>query len=157
MKAEISNGDLLDKMSILEIKLNKFDEGSKKMNVERELTMLIDSAVGSSLDQWLLSDDYKALLEVNIALWDIEDKIREKEAAQQFDEDFIGLARSVYLVNDERAAIKKKINEETLSLLVEEKQYVNYIDWENSTPPGGKSGFPELDKLMEAEADESTD
>lgn len=126
MKVEVSNGDLLDKISILEIKLNKFDDGPKKMNVDRELTMLVDSTVKSSLDQWLLGDDYKALLEVNSALWIIEDKIRVKEAAQQFDKEFIELARSVYLVNDERAAIKKRINEESLSLLVEEKQYIDY-------------------------------
>lgn len=126
MKVEISNGDLLDKMSILEIKLNKFDEGPKKMNVERELKMLIDSAMEGSLNRWLLSDEYKELLEVNCALWIIEDKIREKEAAQQFDKEFIELARSVYLVNDDRAAIKKRINEESLSLLVEEKQYIDY-------------------------------
>jgi len=126
MKVEISNGDLLDKISILEIKMNKFEDGSKKENVQKELKALVESAVESSLEDWLLSDEYKELLEVNSALWLIEDAIRQKEAAQQFDEEFVELARSVYLVNDERAAIKKRINEETNSLIVEEKQYVDY-------------------------------
>ena len=136
MKVEVSNGDLLDKISILEIKLNKFADGPKKMNVDRELKMLMDSVselsvfvdshIENSLYELMVGDDYKALLEVNSALWIIEDKIREKEAAQQFDKEFVELARSVYLVNDERAAIKKRINEESLSLLVEEKQYIDY-------------------------------
>lgn len=126
MKVEVSNGDLLDKMSILEIKMNKFDDGPKKENVQLELKMLVDSAVEANLEKWLVSDEYAELLEINSALWIIEDKIREKEGKQQFDKEFVELARSVYLVNDERAAIKKRINEETLSLLVEEKQYIPY-------------------------------
>jgi len=126
MKVEISNGDLLDKMTILEIKLNKLAEGPKKENVQRELACLLDSAIENSLDEWLLSDDYNELLEVNSALWIIEDKIREKEAKQEFDENFVELARSVYLINDDRAAIKRRINEETKSLLVEEKEYTDY-------------------------------
>jgi len=126
MRVEISNGDILDKMSILEIKLNKFDDGPKRDNVLTELKMLMDSSLEDSLYKWLTSNEYTELLEVNSALWLIEDKIRMKEAAQEFDKEFIELARSVYLVNDDRARLKREINMQSSSLLVEEKQYADY-------------------------------
>ena len=126
MKVEISNGDLLDKISILEIKNHKFDDGPKRENVVKELKSLIDMLLENSAEKWTMGDDYDSLIEVNMALWVIEDSIRMKEAKKEFDAEFIELARSVYLMNDDRAAIKKRINESTQSLLSEEKQYADY-------------------------------
>ena len=129
IKVHVSNGDLLDRISILEIKLNKITDEAKKKNIEREFSFLVESVKvqgETTLLSWLRSEEYNRLLEVNFSLWEIEDQIRAKEAKQEFDDEFIHLARSVYLVNDERAAIKREINMETKSLLIEEKEYVDY-------------------------------
>jgi len=117
---------LLDKISILEIKLHNITDENKLANVRREHLTLIKEICTQGLDEWLSSELYKDLLAFNFTLWNIEDAIRMKEALQEFDDEFINLARSVYIVNDARAQIKRKINEETNSLLVEEKSYTNY-------------------------------
>ncbi|GAB6094667.1 DUF6165 family protein [Desulfatiferula olefinivorans] len=124
MKIDISTGELVDKVSILSIKLEKISDPAKRANIRKEYDILLEpmTACGISLD----SPEFTSLKAVNLALWDIEDKIRIKEAQNAFDAEFIELARSVYITNDERADIKKRINLAYNSELVEEKQYVDY-------------------------------
>ena len=123
---ELSVGELLDKITILQIKAERIREQAKLENINKELQVLTaiwDASVYSQSD---LKEDLQALEKVNEALWDIEDKIRDKERDQSFDKEFIDLARSVYFINDERAEIKKVINTKTGSELVEEKSYSDY-------------------------------
>ena len=123
MKAEVPNGEILDKLSILEIKLDNVKDESKLENIGREHTAL--SLVASHIPASPL-ELYNDLKSVNQELWDIEDRIRVKERNKEFDQEFIALARSVYQTNDKRAEIKKEINLHTGSNLVEEKSYENY-------------------------------
>jgi len=123
MKAEVSNGEILDKLSILEIKLDNVKDESKLENIGREHTAL--SLVASRIPASPL-ELYNDLKSVNQELWDIEDRIRVKERNKEFDQEFIALARSVYQTNDKRAEIKKEINLHTGSNLVEEKSYEDY-------------------------------
>lgn len=123
MKVEVSNGEILDKLSILEIKLNNVKEESKLENIGREHTTL--SLVAAHIPASPL-DLYNDLKRVNQELWEIEDRIRVKERNREFDQEFIALARSVYQTNDERAKIKKEINLHTGSNFVEEKSYEDY-------------------------------
>ena len=122
MKVEVSNGELVDKWTILTIKLERFPEGNSLENIKLEQQILTESVQQIKVAGELISK----LLEVNIALWDAEDVLRGMEKKQEFDEEFINIARSVYLLNDDRARIKKEINEQTNSLLVEEKSYKEY-------------------------------
>jgi hypothetical protein len=122
----VSPGELLDKITILRIKAVRILDAAKLANVKRELALLEEawsSAGGAGHD---LSQHEHALEHVNEQLWDIEDRIRDKEARQIFDREFIELARAVYVSNDERAAIKKRINELLGSRIVEEKSYKPY-------------------------------
>jgi len=119
----VSFGELLDKISILEIKSERMRDAGKLANVYRELTALQRAWAGhpaAARDVAGLCAELKA---VNGQLWEIEDAIRLKEQAQAFDDDFIALARSVYLRNDERARIKKQLNLTLGSGYVEEKSY----------------------------------
>lgn len=121
--APISTGELLDKITILEIKAQRITDAGKLRNVDKELTTL-RAVVG----EFVVLDDLglglmDELREINNALWDVEDKLREYETRQDFGEHFIQLARSVYISNDKRALVKKKLNELTGSVLVEEKSY----------------------------------
>lgn len=125
MRIEVSDGELLDKLSILEIKLDKIQNSSKLHNVRSEETSLRPYAQ-ILLDNADVQRLYTSLLSVNKKLWDIEDAIREKERNRQFDDEFVQLARSVYFTNDERADIKKAINLLTNSTLIEEKSYESY-------------------------------
>ncbi|MBR9984649.1 MAG: hypothetical protein KFF68_01950 [Desulfosarcina sp.] len=124
MKIDISTGELADKVSILSIKLEKISNPSKIKNIQKEYDILLKPmiACGITLD----SDEFIRLKTVNLELWDIEDRIRNKEASKAFDSEFIELARSVYVTNDQRAEIKKQINLAYNSDLVEEKEYVDY-------------------------------
>lgn len=124
MKIDVSIGELVDKVSILAIKLVKVKNMDKLINIKKELELLKHpmESLGISME----SNEFKRLETVNLKLWDIEDKIRLKEAAGEFDNNFIELARSVYIQNDDRAAIKKEINIKFGSDLVEEKEYVDY-------------------------------
>ncbi len=121
----ISPGELLDKITILEIKSENIENQEKLVNVKTELNLLDEiwkkSSPDSSLD--LLKQELK---DNNKALWDIEDKIRIKESNKEFDQEFIDLARSVYIQNDKRADTKKKINLKLGSMIVEEKSYADY-------------------------------
>jgi hypothetical protein len=123
MKVEISNGELLDKISILQIKLERISDESKLKNIQAEYTEL--TKIGAKL----LEDEqtlYMKLKAVNQILWDIEDRIRIKEKEKIFDQEFVDLARSVYITNDKRADIKKEINILSGSYLIEEKSYEKY-------------------------------
>ena len=123
---ELSVGELLDKITILQIKAERISEQAKLENINKELQILTAIWDASVYSQSELKEDLQALKKVNEALWDIEDKIRDKERDQSFDKEFIDLARSVYFTNDERAEIKKVINTKTGSELVEEKSYSDY-------------------------------
>jgi hypothetical protein len=125
IQVPISPGELLDKITILRIKAARIQDAAKLANVKLELSLLEKTwtAAGASTD---VGADERALHAVNERLWDIEDRIRDKEAHQTFDRDFIELARSVYVCNDERAAIKKRINQQLGSRLIEEKSYKQY-------------------------------
>jgi Family of unknown function (DUF6165) len=122
----LSPGELLDKITILRIKAARMKEEVPLRNVREELALLTETWRGSGSAALSLAEDEQALQAVNEKLWDIEDRIREKEAAQRFDAEFIELARAVYLANDERAAIKKRINVRLGSRLIEEKSYAPY-------------------------------
>ena len=122
----LSPGELLDKITILRIKVARIQDAAKLANVKRELTLLEQTWKDSGAAVHDVALDERALENVNERLWDIEDRIRDKEAHQTFDREFIELARAVYICNDERAAIKKRINVQLGSSLVEEKSYKQY-------------------------------
>jgi hypothetical protein len=122
----VSPGELLDKITILRIKAARILDAAKVGNVRLELDLLQRTWRESRFAPADVARDEQALQEVNERLWDIEDRIREKEARQTFDQEFVELARAVYHSNDERAAIKKRINVALGSRLVEEKSYQPY-------------------------------
>jgi len=126
IKIELSVGELLDKITILQIKSERIDDASKLENINKELRVLQSLWEVSSYSQNDLDENISELKTINEALWDIEDKIREKEGEQVFDQEFVELARSVYVTNDKRANIKKIINSKTGSELIEEKSYSDY-------------------------------
>ena len=127
MKIEVSTGELIDKLSILEIKLLNIKNKDKIFNIRKELQSL-NPYFQDLIDEYgfKLKNLYIKLSSINKSLWDIEDAIREKESLKKFDEEFVELARSVYITNDQRAAVKKEINLLTKSELVEEKSYSDY-------------------------------
>lgn len=122
----VSPGELLDKITILEIKAERIVDAAKLANVRRELEALQRTWTGSAHAAADVAADRSALRAVNERLWKIEDDIRDKERAGEFDAEFIRLARAVYFENDERAAIKRRINTRLGSALVEEKSYSDY-------------------------------
>ncbi len=126
LKIVVSVGELLDKITILEIKSERISDAVKVSNVNRELGLLRRIWDDSELSATDISEPMARLRAVNEELWDIEDGIRIKEAAGEFDEEFIELARSVYFRNDVRAAVKRELNILLGSSLVEEKSYVDY-------------------------------
>ena len=122
----ISPGEMLDKITILRIKSKRITDEAKLRNVRAELDALVGTWNASTYAQADIAAEEAALMTVNERLWVIEDDIRDKERAQAFDAGFIALARAVYFENDERAAIKRRINVKLGSLLVEEKSYSSY-------------------------------
>jgi hypothetical protein len=126
IKIDVPVGELLDKMTILEIKSERIRDEAKLGNINKELETLRATWSASPLSGTDLSGQMKRLKSVNEAIWDIEDGIRAKEAQRKFDDEFVQLARSVYINNDERAAIKRAINDATGSNLIEEKSYTDY-------------------------------
>ena len=124
----ISWGELIDKITILEIKEVKITSNNALDNIRKELGFLSDIVSNSKGVYDAISLVKNELKEVNLNLWQVEDEIREKEYSQEFDEEFIRLARSVYRLNDDRANLKKKINETLFSELKEEKSYKNFRD-----------------------------
>jgi vacuolar-type H+-ATPase subunit I/STV1 len=127
MKIEISNGELLDKLSILEIKEKNISEPTKLENIKNEFNELkpLANIIFNDFSPQI-KDLYSRLSEVNNELWVIEDDIRECERNKNFKSKFIELARSVYFTNDKRSVIKKEINILTKSGLIEEKSYEDY-------------------------------
>ena len=127
MKIEVSNGEILDKITILVIKSKRITDPVKLKNINAELDELISFLdVVDYKSNVTVNSLVKELESVNEKLWVIEDKLRDKEKLKQFDDEFIQLARSVYFTNDERANVKKKLNEITNSKFVEEKSYQKY-------------------------------
>ena len=126
IRVPVSFGELIDKITILEIKSERMSDPGKLANVRSELEALTTAWAQAPESQQDIAALKAALKTVNEQLWEIEDDIRDKEAAQSFDAGFISLARSVYVQNDERARIKREINTALGSALVEEKSYRDY-------------------------------
>jgi hypothetical protein len=122
----ISPGELIDKITILEIKSQRMTDAAKLHNVRTELALLTDTWRASPFSATDIRAEWDGLREVNGKLWDIEDRIRDRERDGDFGAEFIELARAVYVTNDERATLKKKINTKLGSTLVEEKSYADY-------------------------------
>jgi len=122
----VSYGELIDKITILEIKSARMSDAAKLQNVRTELTLLQQTWQASAYSAVDIREEWQGLREVNGQLWDIEDEIRDKERDHAFDQQFIELARAVYVTNDERASIKRRINVKLGSALVEEKSYRDY-------------------------------
>ncbi|MCG8325678.1 MAG: DUF6165 family protein [Thiotrichales bacterium] len=123
----ISFGEFLDKLTILQIKTERITDPDKLENIARERREL-DQAwqQEDSTRQALVAEEIRQLKRINEELWDIEDAIRDKERNGEFDDDFIRLARAVYVTNDRRAEVKKHINLKLGSTLIEEKSYADY-------------------------------
>tara|TARA_B110000285_G_scaffold1276_1_gene1383 strand:- start:2460 stop:2843 length:384 start_codon:yes stop_codon:yes gene_type:complete len=127
MLVEISNGELLDKISILEIKILTIEDKDKLINIQKEFDTLNPLVVELFENHdGQLQNHYLELARINGELWDIEDWIRDCEHEKRFDKEFVELARSVYITNDKRCEVKKLINILTSSGLVEEKSYKGY-------------------------------
>jgi archaellum component FlaC len=123
MKIEVSNGEIADKLTIIEIKLEKIKDPVKLENLRTEYEV-VDQAMNTIMEK--THPLYRQLHEINSRLWVIEDHIRDLERLRDFGDDFIQTARSVYFINDERSDVKRKINEITGSKLFEEKSYEEY-------------------------------
>jgi Family of unknown function (DUF6165) len=126
IQVAISPGELLDKIAILRIKSQRMTDAGKLANVRLELRVLEDAWSASVYAKMDIAAEVDALLAVNGRLWIIEDEIRDQEREQTFGAEFIRLARAVYIENDERAAIKRRINTALGSAIVEEKSYREY-------------------------------
>ena len=127
MKVEVSNGELLDKLTILELKMSNISDDKKLINVKKEFNELRPLAkllFEKFKDELLIK--YKELALINSELWKIEDDIRECEKNKNFGEKFVELARAVYFTNDKRSNVKKQINILTGSGFIEEKSYEDY-------------------------------
>ena len=122
----VSPGELIDKITILEIKSARMTDPAKVANVRTELALLQDTWRASAYASQDIASQWAALRTINEKLWDIEDLIRDKERSRTFDEEFIELARAVYVTNDQRAAVKRDINTRLGSKIVEEKSYAKY-------------------------------
>jgi len=125
MNIEVSHGEIVDKLTILQIKKENITDPNKLDNIVKEYNYLL-SIVENNLGISTESPEYLKLLSINNELWVIEDDIRDKERIKEFDDDFIKLARAVYYTNDVRAKIKKEINLKHSSGFVEEKSYQSY-------------------------------
>jgi hypothetical protein len=124
MLVEISNAELIDKLSICQIKIDKVHDEKKIANIKKEYDYLF-KIVTEKLKISVESEEYSELLKVNQELWNIEDLLRIKEEEKKFDEEFIEFARKVYILNDKRAILKKNINIKYNSIFIEEKSYKN--------------------------------
>lgn len=123
MKIEVSNGEIIDKLTIIQIKIERIKDEEKLVNLRREFEVLSEASKSIiSTHDTLYMDLYK----VNCELWDIEDRIRDLERKKDFGKEFIETARSVYFMNDKRSVIKREINIRTSSGLIEEKSYEEY-------------------------------
>jgi len=126
IKVPVSPGEVLDKITILEIKSERMSDPEKVSNVRRELELLQQTWGETIRDTEEIQKLHAQLKEINEALWEIEDDIRDKERAREFDDRFIELARAVYVTNDQRSEVKKALNLHLGSEIVEEKSYQDY-------------------------------
>ncbi|MCW8986627.1 MAG: DUF6165 family protein [Gammaproteobacteria bacterium] len=126
IKVELAYGELLDKITILQIKSERIADENKLSNVNKELSLLNDLWALDKKSSVDISEEFSALKVINEKIWDIEDGIRDKERVKEFDQEFVELARSVYFSNDKRAEIKRTINLKLGSDLIEEKSYADY-------------------------------
>jgi len=122
----VSPGEVLDKITILEIKSERMRDPAKVANVRTELALLQDTWASAVTEDDVVRGLHAQLKEINEALWEIEDDIRDKERLREFDERFIELARSVYFTNDRRSEVKKQLNLHLGSQIIEEKSYQDY-------------------------------
>jgi Family of unknown function (DUF6165) len=144
----VSVGELIDKLSILQVKKNNIKDNKKLSEVEKEFNVLNDFSK-EFFQNKEIDEIYKSLIEVNSKLWDVEDKLRIFEKNQKFDQEFIELARLVYYTNDERFSLKNKINQMTNSELKEQKSYEDYKTQNSDgkktyiyeSPDGGKTVY----------------
>jgi hypothetical protein len=126
IKVPISPGELIDKITILQIKSERMTHPAKVANVRTELALLEGTWRDSAFSTSDIEEQSARLRGINEKLWDVEDRIRDKERERAFDQEFIELARAVYVTNDERAAVKREINTMLGSKIVEEKSYAKY-------------------------------
>ena len=126
IQVPVSPGEVLDKITILEIKSERISDSQKLANVCTELKLLRDTWGASFEEDETIRALHDQLKEINESLWEIEDDIRDKERAKEFDQRFIELARSVYFTNDRRSAVKKELNLHLGSQIIEEKSYQDY-------------------------------
>jgi len=126
IQVPVSPGEVLDKITILEIKSERIDDAAKVANVKRELELLSASWHAAVDEDDTVQRIHSELKTINEALWEIEDDIRDKEKAREFDQVFIDLTRAVYVTNDQRANAKKELNLYLGSEIVEEKSYQDY-------------------------------
>ena len=123
MKIEVSNGEIIDKLTIIQIKLERIKDEVKQVNLRREYNELLNVSASIISTSDVL---YLSLYDVNCELWDIEDHIRDLERKKDFGDDFVATARAVYFKNDRRSELKREINIKTSSGLMEEKSYEKY-------------------------------
>ena len=126
IKVPVSPGEVLDKITILEIKSERMSDPDKVHNVKAELSLLQETWNENIRDTREIQSLHAQLKEINEALWEIEDDIRDKERAKEFDDRFIELARAVYVTNDKRSRVKKELNLHLGSEIIEEKSYQDY-------------------------------
>jgi hypothetical protein len=126
IRVPISPGELIDKITILQIKSERITDPVKVANVRTELALLEATWRESPFSTSDIEMEWASLRRINEKLWDVEDRLRDKERARTFDQEFIELARSVYFTNDERAAVKREINTKLGSKIIEEKSYAKY-------------------------------
>ena len=126
IKVPVSPGEVLDKITILEIKSERIKDPEKVANVRVELTLLQETWSENIRDTEQIRKLHAQLKGINEALWEIEDDIRDKERAREFDARFIELARAVYVTNDRRSEVKKQLNLHLGSEIIEEKSYQDY-------------------------------
>ena len=122
----VSPGEVLDKITILEIKSERMSDPAKVANVRIELALLQETWAKSVTSDEVIEDLHDQLKKINETLWEIEDDIRDKERVKEFDGRFIELARQVYFTNDRRSQVKKELNLHLGSLIIEEKSYQDY-------------------------------
>ncbi len=122
----MSPGELLDKITILEIKSERMTDPEKVANVRVELGLLQETWAKAVQEDDVIRDLHRQLKEINEQLWEIEDDIRDKERVREFDERFVELARAVYFTNDKRSQVKKQLNLHLGSQIIEEKSYQDY-------------------------------
>ena len=126
MKVDVGAGELIDKITILEIKSERINDAEKLVNIRHELEVLSKTREAQMRDSQELTQLATQLKQINEKIWEIEDDIRECESRKDFGQEFIELARGVYHTNDKRAAVKKQINLLTGSDIIEEKSYTDY-------------------------------